>query len=270
VIPTRIRISSTKAAIGHTLGAAGSIEALFAIAALQSGQLPPNLNLQQPEPMVATNLVAVGEQASQMQATLSVNLGFGGSNAALLFRRYERPAPVAVLGACPESDQRERPQPPQLAISGMGAVLPSEVSQRMKGLNEAGGEHVVRCVDKTSERLATLQNEPRVRRASPITLFMLAAAQEALAACPALRRDRLGIVASFNTGAIVATRRFFEGVIKSGQLAHQSRGGGAWRHRAVLLPGWRRGRVGQRDTGGGLVVDEWLGGRSAGDRGRGT
>jgi 3-oxoacyl-[acyl-carrier-protein] synthase II len=212
-IATRPRISSTKAAIGHTLGAAGSIEALFAIAGLQSGQLPPNLNLRQPEPMVAANLVAAGEQARQMQATLSVNLGFGGSNAALLFKRYEQQAPVAR----PISLGGHGPPVQQLAISGMGAVLPSEVSQRMKGLNEASGEHIVRCVDKTSERLTKLQNEPRVRRASPITLFMLAAAQEALAACPALPRDRLGIVASFNTGAIVATRRFFEGVIKSGQ-----------------------------------------------------
>src|SRR5262249_40793093 len=42
-IPRHIRISSTKAAIGHALGAAGSAEALFAIAALQSGELPPNL-----------------------------------------------------------------------------------------------------------------------------------------------------------------------------------------------------------------------------------
>jgi 3-oxoacyl-[acyl-carrier-protein] synthase II len=211
-ISTRLRISSTKAAIGHTLGAAGSIEALFAIAALQSGQLPPSLNLQQPEPTIAANLVAVGEQANQMTATLSVNLGFGGSNAALLFKRYEQQAPVT--GQTSVGGHR---LPLQVAICGMGAVLPSEVSQRMKGLNEASGEHIVRCVDKTNERLATLQNEPRVRRASPITLFMLAAAQEALAACPTLRRDRLGIVASFNTGAIVATRRFFEGVIKSGQ-----------------------------------------------------
>jgi 3-oxoacyl-[acyl-carrier-protein] synthase II len=210
VISKRLRMSSTKAAIGHTLGAAGSIEALFAIAALRSGQLPPNLNLQQPEPMVAANLVAVGEQAGQMQATLSVNLGFGGSNAALLFKRYDAHAPVAPL-------HERRPSLQQLAICGMGAVLPAEVSQHMKGLNEASGEHIVRCVDKTSERLATLQNEPRVRRASPITLFMLAAAQEALAACPTVPRDRLGIVACFNTGAIVSTRRFFEGVIKSGQ-----------------------------------------------------
>ncbi len=87
----------------------------------------------------------------------------------------------------------------------------------MKGLNEVTGEQVVRCVDRTREPLATLQNEGRVRRASPLTLYMLAAARQALASIPEVPRDRLGIVASFNTGAVVATRRFFEGVIKSGQ-----------------------------------------------------
>lgn len=211
-IPPRLRISSTKAAIGHTLGAAGSIEALFAMVALQSGQLPPNLHVRQPEPTVAANLVTVGERRAGMQATLTVNLGFGGSNAALVFKRYETSGRRVSVASVPRRGEFS-----PVAICGMGTVLPSEVAQRMKGLKEASGEHIVRCVDRTSEPLATLQNEARVRRASPITLFMLAAAQQALASSPALRRDRLGIVAAFNTGAVVATRRFFEGVVKNGQ-----------------------------------------------------
>jgi 3-oxoacyl-[acyl-carrier-protein] synthase II len=211
-IPTRVRISSTKAAIGHTLGAAGSIEALFAIAALQSKQLPPNLNVRQPEPMVAANLVAVGEPRTEMQATLTVNLGFGGSNAAVVFRRYETGRARGSAASVPRRDNGA-----SIAICGMGAVFPSEKPQRMKGLNEASGEHAVLRVDGAREPLATLQNEARVRRASPITLFMLAAAQQALTSQPAIRRDELGIVAAFNTGAVVATRRFFEGVVKNGQ-----------------------------------------------------
>jgi 3-oxoacyl-[acyl-carrier-protein] synthase II len=211
-IPSRVRISSTKAAIGHTLGAAGSVEALFAIAALQSGQLPPNLYVRRPEPTVAANLVGVGERRTGMQATLTVNLGFGGSNAALVFKRYEAGDQRVSVMSIPRRDDFS-----PVAICGMGTVLPSDVAQRMKGLNEASGEYVVRCVDRTGDPLATLQNEARVRRASPITLFMLAAAQQALASNPALRRDRLGVVAAFNTGAVVATRRFFEGVVKNGQ-----------------------------------------------------
>jgi 3-oxoacyl-[acyl-carrier-protein] synthase II len=83
------RISSTKAAIGHTLGAAGAVEAVFAIQALLTGELPPQINLRTPEPAVAGNLVAPGETAKDLRATMSVNLGFGGSNAALIFQRYE-------------------------------------------------------------------------------------------------------------------------------------------------------------------------------------
>jgi 3-oxoacyl-[acyl-carrier-protein] synthase II len=81
------RISSTKAAIGHTLGAAGSVEALFAIRALTSGQLPPQLNLQTPIPEIAPALVKPGETALNLRHVMSVNLGFGGSNAALIFSR---------------------------------------------------------------------------------------------------------------------------------------------------------------------------------------
>jgi 3-oxoacyl-[acyl-carrier-protein] synthase II len=82
---TSARISSTKAAIGHTLGAAGSIEALFAIEALLTGDLPPQLNLREPLPEIAPALVRGPERRDGLRHTMSVNLGFGGSNAALIF-----------------------------------------------------------------------------------------------------------------------------------------------------------------------------------------
>jgi len=85
------RISSTKAAIGHTLGAAGAIEALFALAALRTGQLPPQLNLQNPIPEIARALVGARESAPGLRHVMSVNLGFGGSNAALVFSRSGSP-----------------------------------------------------------------------------------------------------------------------------------------------------------------------------------
>ena len=85
------RVSSTKAAVGHTLGAAGAIEALFAIEALRTGQLPPQLNLQTPIPEIAEALVRAKESAPDMEHVMSVNLGFGGSNAALVFSRSPSP-----------------------------------------------------------------------------------------------------------------------------------------------------------------------------------
>lgn len=80
------RLSSTKAALGHTLGAAGSIEAVISLLALNTGDLPPQINLLDPEPDVEEMLVREGEK-SEMRAVMSVNLGFGGSNAALILTR---------------------------------------------------------------------------------------------------------------------------------------------------------------------------------------
>lgn len=83
---TRTRISSTKAALGHTLGAAGAIEAILCLQTVRTGHIPPQIHLQNPEPLVADFLAGPRECAS-MRAAMSVNLGFGGSNAALIFSR---------------------------------------------------------------------------------------------------------------------------------------------------------------------------------------
>ncbi|MEI6315108.1 MAG: beta-ketoacyl synthase N-terminal-like domain-containing protein, partial [Syntrophus sp. (in: bacteria)] len=80
---TKARLSSTKAALGHTLGDAGSIEAVIGLLALRTGCLPPQINLLDPEPDVEEFLVAHGEEA-KLEAVMSINLGFGGSNAALV------------------------------------------------------------------------------------------------------------------------------------------------------------------------------------------
>jgi 3-oxoacyl-[acyl-carrier-protein] synthase II len=80
------KLSSTKAALGHTLGAAGAIEAVLSLLALQTGQLPPQINLQDPEPLVADALVKDQENMA-LKSVMSVNLGFGGSNAAVLFQK---------------------------------------------------------------------------------------------------------------------------------------------------------------------------------------
>ena len=82
---SEVKVSSTKAAIGHTLGAAGAVEALFAIQTLRTGQPPPQLNSESPEPVIAEQLVKKGDRLKEGRAVASVNLGFGGSNAALIF-----------------------------------------------------------------------------------------------------------------------------------------------------------------------------------------
>ena len=83
----KLAISSTKSMTGHMLGAAGAIEAIACLKALNEGILPPTINLREPDP--ACDLNYVPNQAIQIQAdlVLSNSLGFGGHNACIAFRK---------------------------------------------------------------------------------------------------------------------------------------------------------------------------------------
>jgi len=79
-----IAVSSTKAAIGHTLGAAGCLEAVFALLAARDLLAPPQLNNREPLSIMAASLKKCAHPLPANSAVMSVNLGFGGSNAALV------------------------------------------------------------------------------------------------------------------------------------------------------------------------------------------
>lgn len=81
-------ISSTKSMTGHTLGAAGGIEAIAAIQALTSGVLPPTRNLHDPDPELDLDYIPNEPREQQTDVALTTNFAFGGQNAALLFRRF--------------------------------------------------------------------------------------------------------------------------------------------------------------------------------------
>jgi 3-oxoacyl-[acyl-carrier-protein] synthase II len=83
----RMAVSSTKGATGHLLGAAGALEALLCVLALETGTLPPTINLENPDPECALDHVAGKPRAARAQVALSNSFGFGGVNAALLFER---------------------------------------------------------------------------------------------------------------------------------------------------------------------------------------
>ena len=83
-----VKMSSTKSAIGHLLGAAGSVEAIFCILAMRDSIVPPTLNLDHPS--VETPIDLVPHQAKRMpvNVALSNSFGFGGTNASLVLRRF--------------------------------------------------------------------------------------------------------------------------------------------------------------------------------------
>jgi 3-oxoacyl-[acyl-carrier-protein] synthase II len=85
----KISMSSTKSAIGHLLGAAGSVEAIFSILAIRDQIAPPTLNLDNPSVETALDLVPHQARKREINVALSNSFGFGGTNASLVFRRVD-------------------------------------------------------------------------------------------------------------------------------------------------------------------------------------
>ncbi|MEB2283627.1 MAG: hypothetical protein B6D46_15275 [Polyangiaceae bacterium UTPRO1] len=83
----RLAVSSTKSAVGHTLGAAGAIEGLATVLALRDGFLPPTLNLDEPDPSCRLDFVPRASRPATLRYALSNSYGFGGNNTTVVFGR---------------------------------------------------------------------------------------------------------------------------------------------------------------------------------------
>jgi len=86
---SKVSMSSTKSSIGHLLGAAGAAEAIFSILAIRDNIAPATINLENPERETAIDLVPVKPRERRIDAALSNSFGFGGTNASLVFQRYD-------------------------------------------------------------------------------------------------------------------------------------------------------------------------------------
>jgi 3-oxoacyl-[acyl-carrier-protein] synthase II len=82
-------VSSTKGATGHCLGAAGAVEAMFSILAVERGVLPPTINYEDPDPECDLDYVPNKSRKADARTAVSNSFGFGGHNAAVVFRRFE-------------------------------------------------------------------------------------------------------------------------------------------------------------------------------------
>jgi len=84
---SKVAMSSTKSSTGHLLGAAGAIEAIFAILAIRDNVVPPTINLDNPSVETAIDLVPHKAKQREVNVALSNSFGFGGTNASVIFRR---------------------------------------------------------------------------------------------------------------------------------------------------------------------------------------
>jgi 3-oxoacyl-[acyl-carrier-protein] synthase II len=83
----KVMISSTKSMTGHLLGAAGGIEAIISVKTIETGEVPPTINLDTPDPDCDLDYVPNVKRSAKVDTVMSDNLGFGGQNAALVFRK---------------------------------------------------------------------------------------------------------------------------------------------------------------------------------------
>jgi 3-oxoacyl-[acyl-carrier-protein] synthase II len=84
-----VAVSSTKSMTGHTLGAAGGIEAVYTVLALDRRRLPPTINYEEPDPACDLDYVPNAPRDTDARVALSNSFGFGGANACLVFRRWD-------------------------------------------------------------------------------------------------------------------------------------------------------------------------------------
>ena len=85
----KLAVSSTKSMTGHLLGAAGGIEGVFSVLGIYNKKLPPTINYVNPDPECDLDYVPNTPRDAEVEYALSNSFGFGGTNASLLFRRYE-------------------------------------------------------------------------------------------------------------------------------------------------------------------------------------
>ena len=85
---TKVMVSSTKGHTGHLLGAAGAVEAIITVKALQDGFVPPTINYLQPDPECNLDIIPNFGREEEIQYAISNSLGFGGHNACIILKKY--------------------------------------------------------------------------------------------------------------------------------------------------------------------------------------
>ncbi|MEP6664074.1 MAG: beta-ketoacyl-[acyl-carrier-protein] synthase family protein, partial [Verrucomicrobiota bacterium] len=222
-------VSSTKSSIGHLLGAAGAVEAVVCLMALQEQFLPPT-NLATPDPLCRFPIVQKPTTA-RLDYAMTNSFGFGGANATLILRRWKNETPKIS-----SPSKKSSAQSSMIFVNGIGAVSPAGWGMEnfcrameekpfieTKSLARPGWDKLlfIRQVPPPALRPDFL-NHPRLRRTSPITHYGVAAALEALgenAAAVRAGKLRLGIVQCVMSGCINYSKRFYDETLRDPETA---------------------------------------------------
>jgi len=86
----KVMVSSTKGATGHSLGAAGGLESIACVMAVGNNVVPPTINYQTPDPLCDLDVTPNVARETEVNVALNINLGFGGHNGALIFKKYSQ------------------------------------------------------------------------------------------------------------------------------------------------------------------------------------
>ncbi len=224
-----IAVSSTKAAIGHLLGGAGSVEAVICLMALREGWLPPTIGIQTPDASCRFDLVRTPRNQA-VDFALTNSFGFGGANATLIFGKSAAENRTRLQAAAARGPERP------VCIRGIGAVSPAgwsalELADCVLGGVPVASPVVTRTVGALPVAMRTVPPAPplaclresRMRRVSPISRFAVAAAFEALGeerrAAVKAGSLRLGIVFSIANGCVSYSRRFYAEVLANPEMA---------------------------------------------------
>jgi 3-oxoacyl-[acyl-carrier-protein] synthase II len=84
----KLAVSSTKSMTGHLLGAAGGLEAVVCVLAMDRGVIPPTINLEHPDPECDLDYIPNRARKAEVQVAMSNSFGFGGHNVTLVFKKY--------------------------------------------------------------------------------------------------------------------------------------------------------------------------------------
>jgi len=126
----RVAISSSKSMLGHTLGAAGAIEAVISIMTLLTGIIPPTINLDNPDPVCDLDYVPNRARQADVRVAMSNSMGFGGHNASLVFNRMPEGLYTLIFFSFCAKNSLHRPE----VLGGqMYALLPQPLLAKNRG-----------------------------------------------------------------------------------------------------------------------------------------